>query len=72
MIRDNPELADELEAKIMEALKATDNSPMARARREQAAPAADEPGEAPAAKPAQTDLFDDELPDDGFSIEEDL
>lgn len=72
VIRDNPELADELEAKIMEALKATDNSPMARARREQAAPAADEAGEVPAAKPAQTDLFDDELPDDGFSIEEDL
>lgn len=72
VIRDNPELADELEAKIMEALKATDNSPMARARREQASPAADEAGEAPAAKPAQTDLFDDELPDDGFSIEEDL
>ncbi|MDE6310504.1 MAG: recombinase RecA [Muribaculaceae bacterium] len=69
VIEDNPELADELEAKIMEALRAADNSPMARARREQseakAAPAEEKKAT------AANDLFDDELPDD-FSIEEDL
>lgn len=73
MIQDNPELAEELEAKIMEALKNADNSPMARARREKAS--ADSSDAAPATadepKSAPTDLFDDDLPDD-FSIEEDL
>lgn len=66
MIADNPELAEELEAKIMEALKAADNSPFGRARRA----SADKP-EAEAAAPAAASDFDDELPDD-FSIEEDL
>ncbi len=71
MIQDNPELADELEQKIMEALKDADKSPAARARRaqtESSAPAATAPAES---KDTAGDLFDDELPDD-FSIEEDL
>jgi recombination protein RecA len=66
-IQDNPELADELEEKIMQALKEADKSPMA--RRAKAAATAAETEAAPAAEPAKD--FDDELPDD-FSIEEDL
>jgi recombination protein RecA len=66
-IQDNPELAEELEAKIMQALKDADKSPMARLRKATEAPAA---AEAPAAEAPAKD-FDDELPDD-FSIEEDL
>jgi recombination protein RecA len=66
-IQDNPELADELEEKIMQALKEADKSPMA--RRAKAAATATETEAAPAAEPAKD--FDDELPDD-FSIEEDL
>ena len=71
VIQDNPELADELEQKIMEALKDADKSPAARARRaqtESSAPAATAPAES---NDTAGDLFDDELPDD-FSIEEDL
>lgn len=68
VINDNPELADELEAKIMEALKAGDKGPGARPAKDTPKPAkesrvdADEP---------DSDDFIDEL-DDDFSIEEDL
>jgi recombination protein RecA len=68
-IQDNPELADELEAKIMQALKDADKSPMARLRKTVEKPEAEAPAPVAAEKPAKD--FDDELPDD-FSIEEDL
>jgi recombination protein RecA len=68
-IQDNPELADELEAKIMQALKDADKSPMARLRKTVEKPEAEAPAPAATEKPAKD--FDDELPDD-FSIEEDL
>lgn len=63
VIADNPELADELEEKIMEALNAS--SPKAKAKPETSTPVA--------AK-QEVDLdddFDDELPDD-FVLEEDI
>jgi recombination protein RecA len=69
-IQDNPELAEELEEKIMAALKEADKSPAARLRKE--AKSETETAEAPVAEaevPAKD--FDDEIPDD-FSIEEDL
>ena len=66
VIRDNPELADELEAKIMEAFKAADERDSGRNRKPEAAKAV-EP-----VKEADDDLdFDDDLPDD-FSIDEDV
>lgn len=61
VISDNPELADELEAKIMEAMKDNGNKP-ASSPKINIAPAI--------AKPVIDDV-DDELPDD-FSIEEDI
>ena len=78
-VRDNPELADELEAKITAAIAEADKSPAAQARRASAAASAndDTTSETPAPKaekqaPADDpDLFDPTLPDD-FSIEEDL
>ncbi|MDE7153548.1 MAG: recombinase RecA [Muribaculaceae bacterium] len=57
-IEDNPELADELEAKIMEALKGTAPAQKTPAAKAEAAPSVDD------------DILDD-LPDD-FSIEEDI
>ncbi|MDE6277298.1 MAG: recombinase RecA [Muribaculaceae bacterium] len=71
VIEDNPELADELEAKIMEALNAADSNLGSRARSEKAAAKAEAKTAAPEPKAPANDLFDDELPDD-FSIEEDL
>ncbi len=64
MIQDNPELADELEQKIMEALRAAEKGPKSPSAR---------PAETPAAEKPESSApdFDDELPDD-FSIEEDL
>ncbi len=60
VIADNPELADELEEKIMRAMKGEPNEPVA--------PKA----KAPATKKDDIDMdFDSSLPDD-FSIEEDL
>lgn len=60
VIADNPELADELEEKIMRAMKGETNEPVA--------PKA----KAPATKKDDIDMdFDTSLPDD-FSIEEDL
>ena len=72
-IKDNPELADEIEARIAAALDDAEKNPVIRAQREakkKEAEAAEAP--APAAAPApEGDLFDSTLPDD-FSIEEDL
>jgi recombination protein RecA len=69
-IQDNPELAEELEEKIMAALKEADKSPAARLRKE--AKPEDETADSPAAAAeAPAKDFDDEIPDD-FSIEEDL
>lgn len=68
VIQDNPELADELEAKIMEALRENDDAPKARVTK--ATKPAAKAEEAPAAA-KDDELFDDSLPDD-FSIEEDL
>ncbi|MCH5245417.1 MAG: recombinase RecA [Muribaculaceae bacterium] len=65
VIADNPELADELESKIVEALNAS--SPQAKSKPEPtAAPAKPETREAEI-----DDDFDDELPDD-FVLEEDI
>lgn len=69
VIADNPELAEELEAKIMEALREEDTTPKVKGKAakttKDAAPAAAE------AENKQEDLFDDSVADD-FSIEEDL
>ena len=76
VIQDNPELADELEGLIMDALKSKDSRPGSKKeapkKKEEAAPAdADEPT-ADDIKAVDDSLFDDEdLPDD-FSIEEDI
>ena len=71
VIADNPELAEELEAKIMDALREADQTPKGKAAK--AAKAAAKKDEAPAdTQEAKDDeLFDDTLGDD-FSIEEDL
>ena len=68
VIQDNPELAEELEEKIMAALRADDGEAPAKPAKT-AAKKSDDKAEA---APADDDkLFDDTLPDD-FSIEEDL
>ncbi len=67
VIADNPELADEIAAKITEAMREAEKSPRKVARKAPAAPAAEtEAAPAPAAD------FDTELGDDPFSIEEDI
>ena len=72
VLRDNPELADELEEKIMQAMREADKQRNGGVQRQAAAK---EEEQAPAPKPKadapDTLDFDDELPDD-FSIEEDL
>ena len=65
MLQDNPELADELEQKIMEAMYAADHSGLMPQR---AAKPADTEDVAMAAEPEA----DDSLLDDEFGIEEDL
>lgn len=74
-IDDNPELAEELAAKILEALKEADKNPRMRLAKKAAesAPAAETPAaEAPKSNKAELD-FDASLPeDDPFSIEEDM
>lgn len=80
-LKDNPELCEEIGAKITAALDDADKNPLARrsreARKESAAKAAEAPQQdakaaAPAADTADADnLFDTSLADD-FSIEEDL
>ncbi len=70
VLADNPELFEEIAAKITEAMKSTERTPRLKTPRKAAgaeAPAA----EAPADPEAATDL-DDDLADDPFSIEEDL
>lgn len=71
VIADNPELADELSAKIMESLKSGQKAP---AKPTKKSTKADEDGEQPKAdEPARDTLdFDSDLPDDPFSIEEDI
>ena len=69
VLLDNPEFAEELEAKIFEAMKAADKTPARKTAPAAEAEAAEAPAEAPA-EPADS-LFDDTL-DDEFSIEEDL
>ena len=76
-LKDNPELCDEIAAKIYAELDKADNNPMLRAKlaakeKERAAEAEKAAPEAPKAAPAADgDLFDSTLGDD-FSIEEDL
>lgn len=77
VIQDNPELADELEGLIMEALKSNDGSRKKDApkKKEKDAPEAKSEDDEPTSddiKAVDDSLFDDEdLPDD-FSIEEDI
>lgn len=73
VIQDNPELADELEALIMEALKAAPSGKEAKKAAKKAAKAAAEAAPEAAADDllGDDDDFDDELPDD-FSIDEDI
>ena len=66
VIGDNPELADELEAKIMAALRERDHNPRSRAALAATTAATQEKAETP-----EPDDFTADMPDD-FSIEEDL
>ena len=66
IIADNPELAAELEEKILEALRKNSG-----ARVKKAAPKAEAPAPAPKDDDIDLDDFDDELPDD-FTLEEDI
>lgn len=70
VIADNPELAEELEAKIMDALREADQAPKGKAAKS-AKSAAKKEAAADEAEEKEEDLFDDTLGDD-FSIEEDL
>lgn len=75
-IDDNPELAEELSAKILEAMKVADKNPRAKMAKktidETAEAAAPATADAPKAAKAELD-FDSTLPDDDpFSIEEDM
>ena len=70
VIADNPELAEELEAKIMEAMREADQAPKGKAAKTVKAPVKKEAA-ADASAEKDDELFDDTLGDD-FSIEEDL
>ena len=71
VIQDNPELAEELEKQIMEALRESDTAPRGKAAKA-AKPAAQKESEKPEdGDEKKEDLFDDTIGDD-FSIEEDL
>lgn len=78
LIQDNPELAEELEKKIMEAMYAADHEGKKPASKKTSSKDTEE--ESKAAKSdaddfsaeGDDDLFDDDLSDDEFSIEEDL
>ena len=77
MIQDNPELAEELQAKIMEAMYAADHNGTKPASKSKAKAKDNEEASAPAEEaPAQDPdggLFDDDLGvDDEFGIEEDI
>ena len=69
VLADNPELFEEIAAKITEAMKSTERTPRLKTPRK-AAGAEAPVAEAPADPAAATDL-DDDLADDPFSIEED-
>lgn len=77
LMYDNPELAEELEAKIMEALAAADadkSKPKPKAKSKSAKTADEAPEKAPA-DPADNDVDDVDLDfdeDDDFTLEEDL
>ena len=71
VIADNPELAEELEAKIMDALREADQTPKGKAAKAAKAGAKKEEAPADAQEEKDDELFDDTLGDD-FSIEEDL
>lgn len=73
MIQDNPELAEELEKKIMEAMYDADHSGLPRPVKKESATAEESgaPEEAPAPSKNEDSLFDTDL-DDEFGIEEDL
>lgn len=77
MLKDNPELCDELEKLIMEALKNEENSPSKKTKSKTKASASTEESESDAEDTYTEEIdetneeFDDDLPDD-FSIEEDL
>ncbi|MDE7136686.1 MAG: hypothetical protein K2N91_08630, partial [Muribaculaceae bacterium] len=70
VIEDNPELAEELEEKIMAAMKAADEAARAPKGKQTSFTAPAAPKD-PAAVNADDLDFDDELPDD-FSIDEDI
>ncbi len=70
VIQDNPELADELEAQIMEALHENDAAPRGKVAKP-VKPAEPKPETVAPIGDSDDALFDDNLPDD-FSIEEDL
>lgn len=76
VVLDNPELAEELEAKIMEALAAATEprkKPLLKKEDAEAAPAKAEEAVAGENVDAADELdFDADLPDDDFSLEEDL
>lgn len=72
VIEDNPELADELEAKIMAALYEADESARSAKGRRATAPAPKaEEKKKPAAEDDENIDFDEDLPDD-FTIDEDI
>lgn len=71
VIQDNPELAEELEQQIMEALRQGDEAPKGKTAKTVKAAAKKEESAATDDAEEKEDLFDDTLGDD-FSIEEDL
>lgn len=70
MIADNPELAEELEAKIMEALKSGDSS-AGTTKKPKLKKAADQKPDSDNSEDELDDISDSEFPDD-FSIDEDV
>lgn len=71
VIQDNPELAEELEQQIMEALRESDEAPKGKAAKTAAKAAPKKETAATDEAKEKEDLFDDTIGDD-FSIEEDL
>ncbi len=71
VLSDNPELAEELSAKIFEALKSTSKTP-SKAVAKPASEAADDDAAATAPAAPADNLFDGVNVDDEFSIEEDI
>ena len=71
VIQDNPELAEELEKQIMEALRESDAAPKGKAAGKAVKPATKKEAAPAEDDEKKEDLFDDTIGDD-FSIEEDL